>query len=100
VIDGRPIFLAGDAAMGLPLEKGLNYGWRIASKLCHYLAYSTDFESASIAFENYFARESGAAVDAVEQHYSQYVRTIQSAGALRGFLRPFASLFMNSKAGS
>lgn len=26
IVDGCRVFLAGDAAMGLPLEKGLNYG--------------------------------------------------------------------------
>jgi 2-polyprenyl-6-methoxyphenol hydroxylase-like FAD-dependent oxidoreductase len=97
VIDDTPIFLAGDAAMGLPLEKGLNYGWKIASRLCHYLAHSPDTKSASFAFQTFFDQESESAVEAVEQHYSQYVQTIESAGALRGFLRPFASFFITTK---
>jgi 2-polyprenyl-6-methoxyphenol hydroxylase-like FAD-dependent oxidoreductase len=90
------IFLAGDAAMGLPLEKGLNYGWKIASRLCHYLAYSPTFDSAAMAFQSYFALESTSAIEEVERHYSHYVHTIQSASALRAFLRPLASFLLTT----
>lgn len=93
-IRDTPIFLAGDAAMGLPLEKGLNYGWKIASRLCHYLAYSPDFDLAAVAFQSYFELESTSAIEEVEKHYGHYVHTIQTASTLRRFLRPFASFLL------
>lgn len=97
-VHDKYIFLAGDAAMGLPLEKGLNYGWRIASRLCHYLAYSSSYESSLLAYNSYFQHESNIAIEVVEQQYSHYVQTIHTASSFRNFLRPFALyLQTNSK---
>jgi hypothetical protein len=99
-IHGTPVFLAGDAALGLPLEKGLNYGWKIASRLCHYLAFSPSADSAAIAFQTHFTYEAQCAVEEVEAQYRRYVLSLESVSALRRFLRPFASLLLSSSSSS
>jgi hypothetical protein len=87
--NGTYVFLAGDSAMGLPLEKGLSYGWRIASRLCRYLTGSMTLSRAAEAYEQYFNHQVDEALDSVHRDYSRYIDTINSATALRYFLRPF-----------
>jgi hypothetical protein len=86
---GVPVVLAGDAAMGLPLEKGLNYGWRIASALCTYLTGCEDIANGLLAYDKYFHKMSTQAIDAVHVDYDHYVKSIAMATSVRSLLRPF-----------
>lgn len=85
-IGAQAVYLAGDAAMGLPLEKGLNYGWRIASRLCAYIAHSEDMDQA---YEAYFKNKSDEATAFVTRAYGKYLKDVSTASFLRSFVRPF-----------
>jgi hypothetical protein len=82
-----PVFLAGDAAMGLPLEKGLNYGWHIASILCQTIRYSSDLYQAGMSYEAAFSRVSQIALDHVERDYEIYKKTVTGAGVVRSLVQ-------------
>jgi 2-polyprenyl-6-methoxyphenol hydroxylase-like FAD-dependent oxidoreductase len=85
-----PVFVSGDAAMGLPLEKGLNYGWKIASRMCKYLAYCSTFDDAMEAYEAYFSEISDSALDHVHRDYRNYVNLVRNAEFARAFLNIFS----------
>eukprot|EP00475_Leptophrys_vorax_P020168 TRINITY_DN27609_c0_g1_i1.p1 TRINITY_DN27609_c0_g1~~TRINITY_DN27609_c0_g1_i1.p1 ORF type:complete len:433 (-),score=102.89 TRINITY_DN27609_c0_g1_i1:73-1188(-) len=82
-----PVFLAGDAAMGLPLEKGLNYGWHIASILCQSIRYSDDLYQAAISYDTAFSRVSEIALEHVERDYEVYKKTVAGAGVVRSLVQ-------------
>jgi len=84
-----PIFFVGDAAMGLPLEKGLNYGWKISSQLVKFLAYSPNFGLAQKGYDLYFQQVASRAVAHVKEDYSNYMRVIQTAGFMRSLIKIF-----------
>ena len=79
---GVPTFLIGDAAMGLALEKGLNFGWHIASRLAHIIAYSTLGEMAVTSHAAQFGVISEAAVREMMQQYGSYKSSVHAAGSL------------------
>ena len=79
---GVPTFLIGDAAMGLALEKGLNFGWHIASRLAHVIAYSTDEQMAVASHVAQFHLISEAAVKEMMQQYASYKSSVHTAGWL------------------
>lgn len=83
------VYLAGDAAMGLPLEKGLNFGWRIASRLAAYITHIQDPVYVRKAYSAYFDTMSAQAVQYVNEAYSKYMSDIQTASFVRNFVRPF-----------
>jgi 2-polyprenyl-6-methoxyphenol hydroxylase-like FAD-dependent oxidoreductase len=76
-----PTFLIGDAAMGLALEKGLNFGWHIASRLAHVIAYSKEEHTAMAAHLAQFHVISEAAVQEMMQQYSSYKSSVHTAGS-------------------
>jgi len=82
-----PVFLVGDAAMGLPLEKGLNYGWNISSQLVKFLWFSSSFKEAQIAYEAYFKKRAGMAISHVQKDYESYVATVRTAGFVRAIVK-------------
>lgn len=84
-----PTFLVGDAAMGLALEKGLNFGWHISSRLAHVIAYSADGHVAVASHAAQFFTISEAAVQEMMQQYSSYRSSVHTAGLqLRSSLLP------------
>jgi hypothetical protein len=85
IAHGVPTFLVGDAAMGLALEKGLNFGWHIASRLAHVIAYSTHEHMAVASHVAQFNTISEEAVQEMQQQYSSYKSSVHSAGC-RTFL--------------
>jgi 2-polyprenyl-6-methoxyphenol hydroxylase-like FAD-dependent oxidoreductase len=80
VAHGLPVFLVGDAAMGLALEKGLNFGWHIASRLAHVIACSTDAQSAVASHTAQFNCISDAAVREMMEQYASYKSSVHAAG--------------------
>jgi hypothetical protein len=90
-VNGTHVFLAGDAAMGLPLEKGLNFGWRIASRLSRYISFCQTPELAAAAYASFFAVVSNEAVSSVNSSYEKYLSDdVNKATLLRSVLKPFA----------
>jgi 2-polyprenyl-6-methoxyphenol hydroxylase-like FAD-dependent oxidoreductase len=87
-----PIFLVGDAAMGLPLEKGLNYGWKIASRLCRYIAFCENYAEAITAYEGYFGHASQSALASVTATFSRYANDAYAASVLRSILKPLSGV--------
>ena len=81
-----PVFLAGDAAMGLSLEKGLCYGWAISSRLAHLLAYCSVPEALEY-YSAIFQKISSRAVAHVQSDYAAYEVAIRRASAVRTFLQ-------------
>jgi 2-polyprenyl-6-methoxyphenol hydroxylase-like FAD-dependent oxidoreductase len=79
-VHGVPTFLVGDAAMGLALEKGLNFGWHVASRLAHVIAYSSDEGMAVASHLAQFHLISEAAVKEMMQQYSSYKSSVHTAG--------------------
>jgi hypothetical protein len=90
--EGIPIFLVGDAAMGLPLEKGLNFGWKISSRLCRYIAFCENDAEAVSAFEGYFSHASQAALTSVTATFSRYANEAYAASFLRSILKPLSGV--------
>ena len=86
-VEGVPVFLAGDAAMGLSLEKGLSYGWHIATALCNSLRFSASVSDALEEFALAFSAASVAAQRHVERDYLSYMSQTHQAGMLRGVLK-------------
>ena len=83
---GVPTFLIGDAAMGLALEKGLNFGWHIASRLAHIIAYSPDEQAAVTSHVAQFGVISEAAVQEMMQQYGSYKSSVHAAGLCACFV--------------
>eukprot|EP01124_Arcella_intermedia_P024491 TRINITY_DN4139_c0_g1_i1.p1 TRINITY_DN4139_c0_g1~~TRINITY_DN4139_c0_g1_i1.p1 ORF type:complete len:723 (-),score=137.05 TRINITY_DN4139_c0_g1_i1:14-1858(-) len=86
---GNLVLFAGDAAMGLSLEKGLNYGWNIATKLANFIAFSKDLKVAQSAYYKYFKTKSTEAINLVETDYSSYVNLVKAAGVVRSLVKVF-----------
>ena len=86
-VDGVPVFLAGDAAMGLSLEKGLSYGWHIATALCNSLRFSADAQAAQQEYSVAFAAAAAAAQRHVERDFHAYESLVKKAGILRSVLK-------------
>lgn len=86
---GIPVFLAGDAALGLPLEKGLNFGWRIASRLCRYISFCENSTEIISAFDAYFSVISDDAIKSVTASYANYLSDVKAASIFRALLKPF-----------
>ena len=80
IAHGVPAFLVGDAAMGLALEKGLNFGWHIASRLAHVIAYSTQEQTAVASHVAQFQLISEAAVQEMMEQYGSYKSSVHAAG--------------------
>jgi 2-polyprenyl-6-methoxyphenol hydroxylase-like FAD-dependent oxidoreductase len=81
-VHGVPTFLIGDAAMGLALEKGLNFGWHVASRLAHVIAYSSNEQVAVTSHVAQFGVISEAAVQEMMQQYGSYKSSVHAAGTL------------------
>lgn len=90
--EGVSIFLAGDAAMGLPLEKGLNFGWRISSRLCRYIAFCNNAPEAISAYEGYFSHASTSALVSVNATFSRYANDAYAASLVRSMLKPLSGV--------
>eukprot|EP00475_Leptophrys_vorax_P007975 TRINITY_DN15109_c0_g1_i1.p1 TRINITY_DN15109_c0_g1~~TRINITY_DN15109_c0_g1_i1.p1 ORF type:complete len:151 (-),score=32.92 TRINITY_DN15109_c0_g1_i1:87-539(-) len=91
-----PVFLSGDSAMGLPLEKGLNYGWKIASRMCKYIAYSPSLDDAMDAYSEYFGKVADQALNHVHRDYASYVNLVNAAEFARAFLNIFSLQSMST----
>ncbi len=90
-VEGVPVFLAGDAAMGLSLEKGLSYGWQIATALCNSLRFSANASEAQEEYALAFGAASVAAQRHVERDFRAYESLVQKAGLLRSVLKTVTS---------
>ena len=90
-VEGVPVFLAGDAAMGLPLQKGLSYGWHIATALANSLRFSASVSEAQEEYALAFSVASVAAQRHVERDYLAYMSLTQQAGMLRSVLKTVSS---------
>jgi 2-polyprenyl-6-methoxyphenol hydroxylase-like FAD-dependent oxidoreductase len=86
-VEGVPVFLAGDAAMGLSLEKGLSYGWHIATALCNSLRFSASASEAQEEYALAFGAASVAAQRHVERDFLAYESLVKKAGLLRSVLK-------------
>lgn len=82
------IFLAGDAAMGLPLEKGLNYGWRISGRLAKYVSFCDNVDQAQSSYEKYFSAVASEAIVSVNKAYAEYIYLLAKASIARSILKP------------
>jgi hypothetical protein len=80
-----PCFLIGDAAMGLSLEKGLNYGWKASIQLSQYLSYSPSLAAAQEGFKIRFKDISSKSIAAVRNDYFKYKKQVQNASLLRSY---------------
>jgi hypothetical protein len=86
-VEGVPVFLAGDAAMGLSLEKGLSYGWHIATALCNSLRFCASASAAQSEYALAFDAASAAAQRHVERDFRAYESLVKKAGILRSVLK-------------
>jgi hypothetical protein len=91
-----PVFIVGDSAMGLPLEKGLNYGWAIASNLVRIIHYSDSMESAVESYQIALDQLSEHASKHVETDYAAYLATIRNNTLVRSLVQA-ASLGLSSR---
>ena len=85
-MDGVPVFLAGDAAMGQPLEKGLSYGWWLASQLCETAAFSRSWDLALQSHAAHFSVASFSAFERVRADLKAYRSIVRGAGILRSVI--------------
>jgi 2-polyprenyl-6-methoxyphenol hydroxylase-like FAD-dependent oxidoreductase len=84
------ILLLGDAAMGLPLEKGLGFGWRSSNHLVALLQHYGErfsIRDICIAYQSFFKELSAEAIASVEKDYQGYVGRVAQGGLARSLLR-------------
>jgi 2-polyprenyl-6-methoxyphenol hydroxylase-like FAD-dependent oxidoreductase len=86
-VEGVPVFIAGDAAMGLSLEKGLSYGWHLATALCKSLRFCTSVQMAQEEYAAAFDEVSVSAQRHVEHDFHAYESLVKRAGLLRNILK-------------
>jgi hypothetical protein len=83
-----PCFLLGDSAMGLPLEKGLNYGWMLSIQLVRFLVYSESMSDIQTGFDKCFDDISNKAISDVQTEYLKR----KSTGKIASFIRDYIGL--------
>lgn len=87
-LSDRTYFLAGDAALGLPLEKGLNFGWRIAARLARYISHCDNMDQCRNVYESYFSSMAQEAVEITDKAYETYITLLSQASLARSILKP------------
>ncbi len=75
--------LLGDSAMGLPLEKGLGFGWRAANALVQCLSRCASLREALLIYQARFEVLAAEAVHLVEEDFARYKQLVKSGSTAR-----------------
>ncbi len=82
VTQGQRVLL-GDAAMGLPLEKGLGFGWRAANALVRCLASCGSVREALLVYHAHFESLASEAINLVISDFARYQQLVKTASVAR-----------------
>jgi hypothetical protein len=96
-VGALPVVLVGDAAMGLPLEKGLNYGWKLTNHLCNLLRF-LPIKEALKGYSALFDQISTRAVDHVARDYQAFQDVVRKASLVRAVVQKAAGGLIPSSA--